>query len=165
MRSSAVANVWAKSSFITNEGLFKYALVTAVVGATVTLTPVTRPLANYAQYRIQITTGVTDVAGNAIATTSVRPLDQAVANFTSFAPLGTVLVAMLGIGVAEGSGLIAVALRGLFLVQGDRLDVAYVRRWIEAIGFFASSRPKYCRETMMPRSSAFTWSTGRLAVR
>ena len=32
-----------------------------------------------------------------------------VTNFTGFAPLGTVLVAMLGIGVVEGSGLIGAA--------------------------------------------------------
>ena len=39
--------------------------------------------------------------------------ESAVNNFTGFAPLGTVLVTMLGIGVAERSGLIAAALRGL----------------------------------------------------
>ncbi len=33
-------------------------------------------------------------------------LNKTVSNFTSFAPLGTVLVALLGIGVAEGSGLL-----------------------------------------------------------
>ena len=38
-----------------------------------------------------------------------------VTNFTSFAPLGTVLVALLGIGVAEHSGLIGAALRLLVL--------------------------------------------------
>ncbi|ARK32243.1 AbgT family transporter [Halalkalibacter krulwichiae] len=38
---------------------------------------------------------------------------NAVANFTGFAPLGTVLVTMLGIGIAERSGLISAALRGL----------------------------------------------------
>jgi len=38
-----------------------------------------------------------------------------VTNFTSFAPLGTVLVALLGIGVAEHSGLIGAALRRLVL--------------------------------------------------
>lgn len=38
---------------------------------------------------------------------------SAVTNFTSFAPLGKVLVVMLGIGVAERSGLIAMALRAL----------------------------------------------------
>lgn len=36
---------------------------------------------------------------------------KAVTNFTGFAPLGTVLVAMLGVGVAEGTGLISALLR------------------------------------------------------
>jgi aminobenzoyl-glutamate transport protein len=38
-----------------------------------------------------------------------------VTNFTSFAPLGTVLVALLGVGVAEHSGLIGASLRLLVL--------------------------------------------------
>ncbi len=38
-------------------------------------------------------------------------LEHTIDNFTGFAPLGTVLVAMLGIGVAEKSGLIASAIR------------------------------------------------------
>ncbi len=38
-------------------------------------------------------------------------LTEMVENFTSFAPLGIVLVAMLGIGIAERSGLIAAAIR------------------------------------------------------
>jgi aminobenzoyl-glutamate transport protein len=42
-------------------------------------------------------------------------LTQMVVNFTSFAPLGTVLVALLGIGVMESSGLMATALRKLVL--------------------------------------------------
>jgi len=44
-----------------------------------------------------------------------RILTSMVTNFTSFAPLGTVLVAMLGIGIAEGSGLIGASLRMLVL--------------------------------------------------
>jgi aminobenzoyl-glutamate transport protein len=44
-----------------------------------------------------------------------------VSNFTGFAPLGTVLVAMLGIAVAEGSGLIGAALRLLVLSAPRRL--------------------------------------------
>ncbi|MFP7478302.1 AbgT family transporter [Terribacillus saccharophilus] len=39
--------------------------------------------------------------------------ESAVTNFTNFAPLGTVLVTMLGIGIAERSGLISASLRGL----------------------------------------------------
>ena len=50
-----------------------------------------------------------------------RMLTQAVANFTGFAPLGTVLVAMIGIGVAEASGLLATALRLLVLSAPRRL--------------------------------------------
>jgi p-aminobenzoyl-glutamate transporter AbgT len=48
-------------------------------------------------------------------------LTNMVTNFTSFAPLGTVLVAMLGIGIAEGSGLIAAALRLLVMSAPKRL--------------------------------------------
>src|SRR5690554_2198825 len=44
-----------------------------------------------------------------------RILSEAVKNFTSFAPLGTVLVAMLGVGGAEGTGLIQTGLRKLVL--------------------------------------------------
>jgi aminobenzoyl-glutamate transport protein len=40
-------------------------------------------------------------------------LTSTVSNFTQFAPVGTVLVAMLGLGVAERSGLIGVLLAGL----------------------------------------------------
>jgi aminobenzoyl-glutamate transport protein len=44
-----------------------------------------------------------------------RILTSLVTNFTSFAPLGTVLVAMIGIGVAEFSGLIGTLMRLLVL--------------------------------------------------
>jgi aminobenzoyl-glutamate transport protein len=48
-------------------------------------------------------------------------LTSMVTNFTGFAPLGTVLVAMLGIGIAEGSGLIGAVLRVLVLSAPRRL--------------------------------------------
>ena len=48
-------------------------------------------------------------------------LTKMVTNFTGFAPLGTVLVAMLGIGIAESSGLIGTALRLLVLKAPERL--------------------------------------------
>ncbi len=47
-------------------------------------------------------------------------------NFTSFAPLGTVLVAMLGVGVADGSGLIKASLRKLVLSTPPRLLTAVI---------------------------------------
>jgi aminobenzoyl-glutamate transport protein len=48
-------------------------------------------------------------------------LTMMVKNFTGFAPLGTVLVAMLGIGIAESSGLIGTGLRLLVLKAPERL--------------------------------------------
>lgn len=44
-----------------------------------------------------------------------RIVANLVTNFTGFAPLGTVLVALLGVGVAEHSGLIKAAIRGIVL--------------------------------------------------
>jgi len=48
-------------------------------------------------------------------------LTKMVYNFTSFAPLGTVLVALLGIGIAEGSGLIGTVLRLVVLSSPKKL--------------------------------------------
>ena len=50
-----------------------------------------------------------------------RILTEMVSNFTGFAPLGVVLVAMLGIGIAEGSGLIGTALRLMVLSSPKRI--------------------------------------------
>ena len=44
-----------------------------------------------------------------------------VSNFTSFAPLGTALVALLGVGIAEKSGLISSAMRAIVLNAPKRL--------------------------------------------
>jgi aminobenzoyl-glutamate transport protein len=49
-----------------------------------------------------------------------RIMTELVSNFTSFAPLGTVLVAMLGIAVAEGSGLIGAGLKLVVLSAPPR---------------------------------------------
>ncbi|PCJ19240.1 MAG: aminobenzoyl-glutamate transporter [Gammaproteobacteria bacterium] len=53
-------------------------------------------------------------------------LTHMVTNFTGFAPLGTVLVAMLGIGIAEYSGLISTLLRQLVLSAPPRLLTFFV---------------------------------------
>ncbi|MCP3903089.1 MAG: TIGR00366 family protein [Planctomycetes bacterium] len=49
-----------------------------------------------------------------------------VTNFTSFVPLGTVLVALLGVGVAEKSGLLSAAIRGLVLAAPRHLITVVV---------------------------------------
>ncbi len=50
-----------------------------------------------------------------------RIVENLVTNFTGFVPLGTVLVAMLGVGVAESSGLLSGAIRALVLKAPGRL--------------------------------------------
>jgi len=52
-------------------------------------------------------------------------LNEMVRNFTSFAPLGIVLVAMLGIGIAEGSGLIGALIR-LLIISSPRRILTFV---------------------------------------
>lgn len=52
--------------------------------------------------------------------------NSATKNFTGFAPLGTVLVAMLGVGVAEWSGLINTSLKKLLTGVHPRLLTAVV---------------------------------------
>jgi aminobenzoyl-glutamate transport protein len=67
-------------------------------------------------------TGETIHAVSLLSVTGLhRILTGMVTNFTSFAPLGTVLVAMLGIGVMEGSGFISSGLRLLVLSAPPRL--------------------------------------------
>jgi aminobenzoyl-glutamate transport protein len=44
-----------------------------------------------------------------------RIVENLVSNFVNFVPLGTVLVALLGVGVAEASGLLSAAIRALVL--------------------------------------------------
>ncbi|MGY0503904.1 AbgT family transporter [Luteimonas sp. e5] len=62
------------------------------------------------------TTGEDIVPVNLVSVEGLqRILGSLITNFTSFAPLGTVLVSLIGIGVAEHSGLIGAALRKLVL--------------------------------------------------
>ena len=67
---------------------------------------------------IDMATGeVADLEVSARSLLSVEGLEfmltSMVSNFTGFAPLGVVLVAMLGIGIADGSGLLTTALKGV----------------------------------------------------
>ena len=59
-------------------------------------------------------TGKTIAAVNLLNRQGIQNvMTKAVSNFTGFAPLGTVLVAMIGVGVAERSGLFAAAMKAL----------------------------------------------------
>lgn len=67
-------------------------------------------------------TGETVTPVNLLSTEGLHMiLTRMVTNFTGFAPLGTVLVSLLGIGIAEGTGLIGAALRLVVLSSPKRL--------------------------------------------
>ncbi|ABR46385.1 AbgT putative transporter [Alkaliphilus metalliredigens QYMF] len=81
--------------------------------------------------RVDMATGETElttvVAISLLTAEGIRRIfSEAVTNFTGFAPLGTVLVAMLGVGVAEGTGLVQAALRKLVLATPKKLITAVV---------------------------------------
>ncbi|EFO39072.1 putative efflux pump component MtrF [Vibrio parahaemolyticus Peru-466] len=52
-----------------------------------------------------------------------------VKNFVGFAPLGTVLVAMLGVAIAEYSGLLSAAMRGLVMGASQRMVTVRLFCW------------------------------------
>lgn len=67
-------------------------------------------------------TGETITAFNLLSVEGLHMITtKMVSNFTGFAPLGTVLVALLGIGIAEGSGLIGALLKKVVLSSPPRL--------------------------------------------
>jgi aminobenzoyl-glutamate transport protein len=79
----------------------------------------------FAYFGLQATDPVTGEVYNAINLMNKEGLHnillKMVTNFTSFAPLGIVIVAMLGIGLADDSGLIAVLIRGLVIYSPMKL--------------------------------------------
>ncbi|WP_042011377.1 AbgT family transporter [Aeromonas fluvialis] len=67
------------------------------------------------------TTGMITVVSLFSAEGLQRIVSNLVSNFTGFAPLGTVLVALLGVGIAEHSGLLSAAMRGLVMSASRRM--------------------------------------------
>ncbi len=86
-----------------------------------------------------------------------RILSQMVTNFTSFAPLGTVLVALLGIGVAEGSGLIGSALR-LLVISAPRRLLTFV---IVFAGVLSNTASEIGYVLLVPLAASIFLAAGR----
>jgi aminobenzoyl-glutamate transport protein len=86
-----------------------------------------------------------------------RILTNLVVNFTSFAPLGTVLVSLLGIGIAEGSGFIGAALRLLVLSAPRRL-LTFV---IVFAGILSNTASEVGYVLLVPLAAVIFQSAGR----
>ena len=78
-------------------------------------------------------------------------------NFTSFAPLGVVLVAMLGVGVAEKSGLLSAAVRSLVLGAPPKL----VTVAIVFAGIISNTASEVGYVVLIPLGGAIYYALGR----
>jgi aminobenzoyl-glutamate transport protein len=88
----------------------------------------------------------------------VRWISQSiVTNFTGFVPLGTVLVALLGVGVAERSGLLTTAVRALVLGAPKNL-VTFV---IVFAGIISNTASEMGYVVLIPLAMAIYHSLGR----
>jgi aminobenzoyl-glutamate transport protein len=84
-------------------------------------------------------------------------LTNMVTNFTSFAPLGTVLVSLLGIGVAEGTGLIGAVLR-LLVLSAPRKLLTFV---IVFAGILSNTASEVGYVLLVPLAAIIFLSVGR----
>ena len=78
-------------------------------------------------------------------------------NFTGFAPLGVVLVAMLGIGVAEKSGVLSAAVRGVVLGASPKM----VTLAIVFAGVISNTASELGYVVLIPLAGAVYYSLGR----
>ncbi|HSL87853.1 MAG TPA: AbgT family transporter [Ignavibacteriaceae bacterium] len=86
-----------------------------------------------------------------------RILTEMVRNFTNFAPLGTVLVAMLGIGIAESSGLIGSSLR-LLVIKAPKKLLTFV---IVFSGILSNTASEVGYVLLVPLAAVIFLAVGR----
>ncbi len=86
-----------------------------------------------------------------------RIVSEMVTNFTGFAPLGTVLVAMLGVGVAEKSGLLSAVIRAVVLKAPRNM----VTLAIVFAGVFSNVASEMGYVVLIPLAAATFYSLGR----
>ncbi|HEX6904205.1 MAG TPA: AbgT family transporter [Thermoanaerobaculia bacterium] len=86
-----------------------------------------------------------------------RILTSLVTNFTGFAPLGTVLVAMLGIGIAEASGVLGTSLR-LLVMSAPRRLLTFV---IVFAGVMSNTASEIGYVLLVPLSAVIFLAAGR----
>lgn len=84
-------------------------------------------------------------------------VENLVYNFTGFIPLGTVLVALLGVGIAERSGMISAALRGLVMNAPPKM-VTFV---VVFTGIMSNTASELGYVVLIPLAAMIFHSLGR----
>lgn len=86
-----------------------------------------------------------------------RIVSNLVTNFTNFPPLGVVLVALLGVSIAEHSGLISAAMRGLVMNASKRM----VTVTIVFAGIISNTASELGYVVLIPMAAVIFHSLGR----
>lgn len=86
-----------------------------------------------------------------------RIIENLVKNFVEFAPLGTVLVALLGVGIAEHSGLFSAAIRAVILGAPKTLVTAV----LVFAGVMSNAASEVGYVVLVPLGAAIFYSLGR----
>lgn len=86
-----------------------------------------------------------------------RIVSNLVTNFTSFPPLGVVLVALLGVSIAEHSGLISAAMRGLVMGASKRM----VTVTVVFAGIISNTASELGYVVLIPMAAVIFHSLGR----
>jgi len=86
-----------------------------------------------------------------------RIFENLVRNFVNFVPLGTVLVAMLGVGIAERSGLLSAAIRALVMGAPKSLVTAS----IVLAGILSNTASEMGYVVIVPLGAVIFYSLGR----
>lgn len=86
-----------------------------------------------------------------------RIFTNLVSNFTNFAPLGVVLVAMIGVGVAEKSGLLSAAVRAMVLSAPPHM----VTVAIVFAGIISNTASEVGYVVLIPLAGAIFYALGR----
>lgn len=84
-------------------------------------------------------------------------VENLVSNFTGFVPLGTVLVALLGVGIAERSGMISAALRGLVMNAPPKM----VTLVVIFAGIMSNTAAELGYVVLIPLAAMIFYSLGR----
>lgn len=86
-----------------------------------------------------------------------RIVENLVSNFTGFVPLGTVLVALLGVGIAESSGMISASLRGLVINAPKKM----VTLTVVFAGIMSNTAAELGYVVLIPLAAVIFHSLGR----
>ena len=100
-------------------------------------------------------------ANNLLNAEGIRQIvSKAVSNFTGFAPVGVVLVVMLGMGIAEHSGLISTLVKRLVAMSSPK-HIAY---WVSFAGILSSLGADVGYVVLIPLAGVIYFRSGRPAL-